>query len=83
MTKKVTIKVVDGIQCPSCGSEEMHPNGNRVLIRAFRIQDLDGYWWSQCLVCSELYDEDLVPAPINHNSDKGGFCEHSTECVTL
>jgi hypothetical protein len=59
--------------CPHCGAAEMHPDGDKVLIRAFKVALEDGYWWSQCLVCSGGYDKDLVWHQDNHNPDKGWF----------
>lgn len=45
--------------CPTCGAEEMHPDGDKILIRGFKIGDDSGYWWSQCLVCAGYYTKDL------------------------
>ncbi len=50
------IVVVDGVQCPKCGAGEMHPDGDKLLVRAFKVED-QGHWWSQCLVCSGYYEK--------------------------
>lgn len=54
-----------GLVCPECGAQEMHPNGEVVLIRGFKVLD-GGHWWSQCLVCAGYYDKDL-----NYDNDAG------------
>lgn len=54
------------LQCPTCGATEMHPTKNQLLIRAFKVNDGQG-WWSQCLVCAGYYDENLNVKPIGSN----------------
>jgi len=68
----VAIQIVDILTCPKCGADEMHPNGENVLIRAFKVDTGRG-WESQCLVCSGFYNTDLIPTPDNHDWDKGWF----------
>ena len=70
--------VVDDLTCPTCGATERHPTReNSVLIRGLKVFDDDGTAWSQCLVCSGYYDENLIPHPNNgkgfHDEDKGWF----------
>lgn len=66
----MNIKVVDGIQCPKCGAQECHPTEkDKILIRAFKVGDEKGYWWSQCLVCAGYYNADLTVKSI----DKDGL----------
>jgi hypothetical protein len=50
---------VKGLRCPKCKSGEMHPNGKWLLIRGFKVQDANGHWASQCLVCAGYYDDKL------------------------
>ena len=54
---KVRLQVAD-IQCPECSSPELHPDGDKLLIRAFKLMR-GGRWQSQCLVCAGYYDEEL------------------------
>ena len=76
---QLKITVVSGLRCPTCGAGEEHPDntGNietdEVLIRAFKVQLDDGHWWSQCLVCSGGYDENLVWHQDRHDPEKGWF----------
>lgn len=51
--------VVSEVECPNCGAEEMHPDGDKLLIRGHKVHD-EGRWWSQCLVCAGYYTKDLV-----------------------
>lgn len=61
----VRIKVVDGLRCPTCGADECHPTmKDAVLIRAFKVGDKNGHWWSQCLVCAGYYNADLTVKPV-------------------
>lgn len=53
--------------CPRCGAPEMHPDGDKVLIRGYKV-DHD----SQCLVCSGYYDDDLN-VPDLHAKTSGGW----------
>lgn len=62
-----------GITCPHCDATEMHPDGDKLLIRAFKVEMGDGHWWSQCLVCAGYYDSDLKETPDNFDRDKGWF----------
>jgi hypothetical protein len=72
---EIKFKVVRGIQCPTCGSEEMHPDGDKLLIRAYKVQLRDGRWRSHCLVCAGHYNNptDLVLTPENYDENKGWF----------
>ena len=70
---------VGDVQCPTCGAGEMHPHDEgkpfgqrRILIKGFKVHHSD-HWWSQCLVCSGYYDEDLNEQPEEHDGDKGWF----------
>lgn len=36
--------VVRDVQCPKCGAGDMHPDGDKLLIRAFKVGDANGYW---------------------------------------
>ena len=65
--------VVKEVVCPNCGAEEMHPDGDKLLIRGFKVCDSKGYWWSQCLVCSGYYDSELNITPDNWDENKGWF----------
>jgi hypothetical protein len=65
--------IIKDVRCPKCNAVEMHPNGKRLLIRAFKYADENGKWWSQCLVCSGGYDENLVFNQENHDPSKGWF----------
>ena len=56
------------LQCPKCGALEMHPDGDKVLIRGYKVDN-----WSQCLVCSGYYDADLNVTAANHQPEKGWF----------
>jgi hypothetical protein len=59
--------VVKEVRCPKCGAGEMHPNGQWLLVRGFKVCDKGGYWWSQCLVCAGYYNADLTLKPIGAN----------------
>jgi hypothetical protein len=56
------------LRCPCCNNPEMHPSGKQVLIRAYKVDN-----WSQCLVCSGYYDQNLVETKNGHNPEKGWF----------
>jgi hypothetical protein len=70
MSDMFTITVKE-VTCPKCGAEEMHPNGEQLLIRGFKVYN-NGKWRSQCLVCSGAYDKDLKMTN-DHNPNKGWF----------
>jgi hypothetical protein len=70
MELKITVREV---KCTKCGAEEMHPDGEHVLIRGFKVCDEGGYWWSQCLVCAGAYDKDYNHTPKNFDRTKGWF----------
>lgn len=76
----ITITVRD-VRCPRCGAGEIHPADinkpvleRRVLIRGFKVSDEHGRWWSECLVCSNFYDENLNVAESPTKKD-GWFCD--------
>jgi hypothetical protein len=58
--------VVSEVRCPKCGAGEMHPDGDKLLIRGFKVY-ADRHWWSQCLVCAGYYDENLKVKPVGSN----------------
>jgi|GEM_PF-4814942 len=61
------------LQCPTCSATEMHPDGQRLLIRAYKVE-VKGRWHSQCLVCSGYYDAQLnETVPDQHDRSKGWF----------
>ena len=61
------------IECPRCGAQEEHPtDAGTVLIRGLK-HFIDGVGYSQCLVCSGGYDENLVFTESNHNVNEGWF----------
>ena len=64
---------IQKMTCPTCNAEEMHPDGDKLLIRGFKYMDTSGYWWSQCLVCSGGYNNNLVFNETKHNPQKGWF----------
>lgn len=68
---EITITVQD-VVCPNCGAGEMHPNGDMLLIRGFKVH-MDGHWWSQCLVCAGYYDKDLNYDAEAGRTDEGWF----------
>lgn len=58
----LTIKVVDGIQCPN-GHSELTPETAgkpvdewRFQIRAFKVSDNRGHW-SECLICKRWFND--------------------------
>ena len=60
--------------CPICGASEDHPySTDWILIRGYKYTDENGHCWSQCLVCSGYYDQELNPKPKNHDPEKGWF----------
>jgi predicted nucleic-acid-binding Zn-ribbon protein len=70
--------IVKDVNCPNCGATETHPADvdkpvfeRRLLIRGFKVE-MDGYWWSQCLVCSGHYDAQLQKTT-GHDPKKGWF----------
>lgn len=62
-----------GFCCPRCGAKEVHPDGDKVLIRAYKFSNAQGLW-SQCLVCAGGYDKNFVWHGENFNRTKGWFC---------
>lgn len=66
------LRVVSSFTCPVCGAEEMHGDGDKLLIRAFKVA-IKGQWHSQCLVCSGYYDKDHNITEENHDPKKGWF----------
>lgn len=57
--------------CPMCGAQEMHPDGDKLLIRAYKVDN-----YSQCLACSGYYlmiDGEYLETPNLHNPKKGWF----------
>lgn len=54
---------VTTLTCPKCGSPEMHPDGDKLLIRGFKVYN-HMKWWSQCLVCAGYYNPDLTVKPV-------------------
>ena len=72
--------VVKDLVCPKCGAGEMHPDGEHLLVRGFKVCDKHGHWWSQCLVCAGYYNADLTVKPIgsdginpDYDKTKGWF----------
>jgi hypothetical protein len=65
--------IVRDVECPTCGAGEMHPDGEHILIRGFKVCDDDGYWWSQCLVCAGYYSPDLAFDQQAGDRDEGWF----------
>ncbi|MCG2841251.1 hypothetical protein L6Q21_09690 [Sandaracinobacter sp. RS1-74] len=54
------IEVTDDLTCTNCGAPECYddptsPTGKRFNIRAFKVADKHGYWWSHCLVCETWF----------------------------
>ena len=62
------------VQCPNCGSGEMHPTKDQLLVRALKVHDKAG-WWSQCLVCAGYYDSKLNHTPDCGDPAIGWFCD--------
>lgn len=52
------IKVNWDVQCPACLSTEVDEKTGNLNIRAFKVCDDHGYWWSECLVCKEQGADD-------------------------
>jgi hypothetical protein len=65
------------LSCTTCGAEETHPRETgKVLIRAYKVCDERGRWWSQCLICSGHYRAvSLDENPANHNPKAGWFVD--------
>ena len=64
----VRIVITDEVVCPHCGVCEVSnpgaPPSDWVFnIRANRVCDRDGQWWSQCMVCA-----------VADRHTKGWFC---------
>lgn len=60
MAEPLKIVVTPGLTCPKCGAEECFrdptsPTGLRFNIRAYRVGDAQGRWWSECLKCGEWF----------------------------
>ena len=51
------------LTCPKCKSPEMHPDGNKLLIRGYKVM-VGKVWKSQCLVCAGYYNADLTVKPV-------------------
>jgi len=68
------LNVVQDLSCPHCGADEMHPDETQLLIRAYKVCDEQGNWWSQCLVCAGYYSPlALTPTPEKYQAEKGWF----------
>jgi hypothetical protein len=63
---------VSEVHCPNCGAEEMHPDGDKLLIRGFKVHD-GVAWRSQCLVCAGYYTADLKVIDPNAKPTGGWF----------
>lgn len=77
MPGRVISSLGPGLCCPECTAPESHPREEgKILIRAFKVSDKEGRWWSQCLVCSGFYKDlkTLELQPEKHDKDKGWFC---------
>ena len=46
------VVVMQDIKCPKCGSPELK-SPTELNIRAYKVCDDRGVWWSQCLVCAD------------------------------
>lgn len=44
--------IVSDVKCPKCGAEEMK-SPTELNIRAYKVCDSEGKWWSQCLRCAD------------------------------
>jgi hypothetical protein len=71
--------MISEVTCPHCGAKEMHPDGDKLLIRVDKVHT-GTRWWSQCLVCAGYYNEDLTAKPIgvdglnpDYDRSKGWF----------
>lgn len=64
--------IVQELTCPKCGAKEMHPDGDKLLIRGFKVNMGRG-WESQCLVCAGYYDKDLKVIDENARLPGGWF----------
>ena len=72
---------VSDCTCTRCGATEIHPDDSekplferRLQVRGFKFADAQGYWWSQCLVCSGAYDRPGgTYTPENHDPNAGWF----------
>jgi hypothetical protein len=53
---------INEVVCPKCGSPEMHPTMDKLLIRAHKVHDGNS-WLSECLVCADYYDARLIETP--------------------
>lgn len=54
---EMRVTITEGLECPKCGAQEVEnqraPISEWVFnIRAYRVCDSKGVWWSQCLVCA-------------------------------
>ena len=64
---------IQEVQCPTCGAGEMHEDGAKLNIRAFKVSTKE-HCWSQCLVCAGYYDKlNGVVTEANFNKEKGWF----------
>jgi|WetSurSiteA1Bulk_404760.scaffolds.fasta_scaffold43248_1 hypothetical protein len=61
----------DGPRCPTCGSLEMHPTEDALLVRFYKVFDRDGSW-SQCLVCAGYYNPKTLEVNPSIGKDKYG-----------
>lgn len=46
------IMLIKEVICPRCKSPE-EKSATELNIRAFKVCDKQGQWWSECLVCEE------------------------------
>lgn len=65
--------VLNATQCPKCLVGEKHPNLQGMLLIKVRVVQQDGQWYSQCLVCAGLWDQELRFTPVHYDEKKGWF----------
>ena len=58
--------------CPTCNAPEMHPDGDKLLIRGYKV-DVGRGWESQCLVCAGYYNDNLEIQDLKFQPETGWF----------
>ena len=77
--KQIKVRAAKALLCPYCKNSEYHPHLKNslgqpyVLIRGYSRKDVQGRWWSHCLVCAGAYNKKLEPLAAGFSMTKGWF----------
>ena len=49
------IFIIPELHCPLCDRPELNEKTGMLNIRALKVMDKDGQWWSHCLPCDHWF----------------------------